>query len=92
MSIMGSTHKHRKQVLDRLSRIEGHIRGIKRMVEEDRGCPEILHQISATKAAINKVGELVLEDHIESCLVDAVEQGSVAEYLEELKEAIGKLI
>jgi DNA-binding FrmR family transcriptional regulator len=89
---MGSSHKHRKQVLDRLSRIEGHIRGVKKMVEEDRGCPEILHQLSATKAAINKVGEIVLEDHIESCLIDAVEQGSVAEYLEELKQAIGTLI
>jgi DNA-binding FrmR family transcriptional regulator len=89
---MGSTHKKRKQVLDRLSRIEGHVRGVRKMVEEDRGCPEILQQISATKAAILKVGELVLEDHIESCLVDAVEQGSVAEYLDEVKQAVGALI
>ncbi len=89
---MGSTHKHRKKVIDRLSRIEGHIRGIKKMVEEDRDCPELLHQIAAVKAALNKTGELILEDHIESCLIDAVRQGSTEEYVENLKEAITKLI
>ena len=89
---MGSTHKHRKKVIDRLSRIEGHIRGIKKMVEEDRDCPELLHQIAAVKAALNKTGELILEDHIESCLVDAVSQGSTEEYVKNLKEAITKLI
>ncbi len=92
MSIMGSTHKHRKQVLDRLSRIEGHIRGIKKMVEDDRNCPDLLHQIAAVKAALNKTGELILEDHIESCLVNAVNQGSTEEYVKELKDAISKLI
>ncbi len=89
---MGSTHKHRKQVVDRLSRIEGHIRGIKKMVEEDRDCPDLLHQLAAVKAALNKTGELILEDHIESCMVDAVEQGSTEKYVSELKEAISKLI
>ena len=89
---MGSTHKHRKKVVDRLSRIEGHIRGIKKMVEEDRDCPELLHQIAAVKAALNKTGELILEDHIESCLIDAVRQGSTDEYVKNLKEAITKLI
>ncbi len=89
---MGSTHKHRKKVIDRLSRIEGHIRGIKKMVEEDRDCPDLLHQIAAVKAALNKTGELILEDHIESCLIDAVKQGSTEEYVQNLKEAITKLI
>jgi len=89
---MGSTHKKRQQVLNRLSRIEGHIRGIKKMIEEDRDCPDILHQLGAVKASISKVSELVLEDHIESCLVDAVEEGSVQQYVDELKAAIEKLI
>ncbi len=92
MNAMVSTHKHRKKVLDRLSRIEGHLRGVRKMVEEDRDCPELLHQIAAIKAAINKVGELILEDHIESCIVDAVREGSVEDYVEELKAAIEKLI
>ena len=89
---MGSTHKHRKKVIDRLSRIEGHIRGIKKMVEDDRDCPELLHQIAAVKAALNKTGELILEDHIESCMIDAVNEGTTEQYVKELKEAISKLI
>jgi DNA-binding FrmR family transcriptional regulator len=89
---MGSTHKHRKKVIDRLSRIEGHIRGIKKMVEEDRDCPDLLHQLAAVKAAISKTGELILEDHIESCLVDAVNQRSTEMYVKELKDAISKLL
>jgi DNA-binding FrmR family transcriptional regulator len=88
---MGSTHRHRKKVIDRLSRIEGHIRGIKKMVEDDRDCPDLLHQIAAVKAALKKTGELILEDHIESCLVDAVKEGSTEEYVKNLKEAISKL-
>lgn len=89
---MGSTHKHRKKVMDRLSRIEGHVRGIKKMVEEDRDCPDLLHQLAAVKAAINKTGELILEDHIESCLMDAVNEGSTETYVKELKDAISKLV
>ena len=89
---MGSTHKHRKTVINRLSRIEGHIRGIKKMVDEERDCPDLLHQIAAVKGALNKTGELILEDHIESCLIDAVRQGSTEEYVKNLKEAISKLI
>ncbi len=89
---MGSTHKHRKKVIDRLSRIEGHIRGIKKMVEEDRGCPDLLHQLAAVKAAINKTSELILEDHIQSCLLDAVNEGSTDEYIKNLMEAISKLV
>ena len=89
---MGSIHKQRKKVIDRLSRIEGHIRGIKKMVEENRDCPELLHQIAAVKAALNKTGGIILEDHIESCLIDAVNRGSTEEYVKDLKESISKLI
>jgi len=87
-----STHKHRKKVIDRLSRIEGHVKGIKKMVEEDRDCPDLLHQIAAVKAAINKTGELILEDHIESCMLDAVNEGTTEQYVKDLKAAISKLI
>ncbi len=89
---MGSTHKHRKKVIDRLSRIEGHVKGIKKMVDEDRDCPDLLHQIAAVKAALNKTGALILEDHIESCMVDAVNNGTTEQYVKELKAAISKLI
>ena len=61
-------HKQTKAVINRLSRIEGHIRSIKTMLEEGRDCAEILIQISAVQAAINRTGKAVLEDHLESCL------------------------
>ena len=84
-------HKNRKKVLQRLSRIEGHIKGIKKMVEEDRDCPELLHQIGAVIAALKKTGEIILDDHIEVCLVKAINSGEAEEYINELKEAISKL-
>jgi DNA-binding FrmR family transcriptional regulator len=61
-------HRKTKAVINRLSRIEGHIRSIKTMLEEGRDCSEILIQISAVQSAINKAGKVVLEDHLESCL------------------------
>ncbi len=63
-------HRHRqtRAIINRLSRIEGHIRSIKAMVEEERNCPEILIQIAAVRSAIDKTGRVVLEDHLESCL------------------------
>jgi DNA-binding FrmR family transcriptional regulator len=70
MDIVPHVHKHHQTtaVINRLSRIEGHIRSIKTMVEEGRDCSDILIQIAAVRSAINKVGRVVLEDHVESCL------------------------
>jgi DNA-binding FrmR family transcriptional regulator len=85
-------HKRRKEVSDRLARIEGHVRGLKKMVEEDKPCPEILLQTIAIRAALNKVAKIVLEDHIETCLKEAATSGETEQTLEELKEAIAKLI
>lgn len=66
----GHTHQHkqRRAVVNRLSRIEGHIRSIKQMVEEGRDCADVLIQLSAVRSAIEKAGRVVLEDHLESCL------------------------
>lgn len=60
-----------RAVVNRLSRIEGHIRSIKTMVEEGRDCADVLIQLSAVRSAIDKVGRVVLEDHLESCLFHA---------------------
>jgi DNA-binding FrmR family transcriptional regulator len=64
-------HKQTRAIVNRLSRIEGHIRSIKSMVEEGRDCSDILIQLAAVRSAIEKVGRVVLEDHLESCLFDA---------------------
>lgn len=85
------THENTKAVLNRLSRVIGHMQSIKRMVEEGRDCSEVLIQLSAVKAAINNTGKVILQDHIQHCLVDAIESGDMQE-IEELNKAIDRFI
>jgi len=89
---MSSVHRQRKNVRDRLVRAEGHIRGIIKMIDEEKECPDVLIQIAAVKAALEKAGEIMLEDHIEHCLIEAVKSGDVEPQLQELKTALQKLI
>ena len=85
------THQNTKAVLNRLSRAIGHMESVRRMVEEGRDCSEVLVQLSAVKAAINNTAKVILKDHIEHCLVDAVESGD-HEAIEELTGAIDRFI
>ena len=85
------SHEHTKAVLNRLSRVIGHLQSIKRMVEDGRDCSEVLVQLSAVKAAINNTGKVILQDHIEHCLVDAIESGD-RKTIEELNKAIDRFI
>ena len=85
------THENTKAVLNRLSRVIGHMQSIKRMVEDGRDCSEVLIQLSAVKAAINNTGKVILQDHFKHCLVDAIESGDVQE-IEELNKAIDRFI
>ena len=84
-------HTNTKAVLNRLSRAIGHLESIRRMVEEGRDCSEVLIQLSAVKSAINNTGKVILQDHIEHCIVDAVESGD-HEALEELSRAIDRFV
>mgnify|MGYP000248284498 FL=1 len=85
------SHEHTKAVLNRLSRAIGHLESIKKMVEDGRDCSEVLIQLSAVKAAINNTGKVILQDHIQHCLVDAIESGDMKE-IEELNKAIDRFI
>ena len=87
------SHKHpnQKQIINRMSRIIGHAESIKRMLEDEKECSEILIQIAAVKSALNNVGKMVLKDHINHCIVEAVETDDDA-VLEKLDEAIDKFI
>jgi DNA-binding FrmR family transcriptional regulator len=85
------THANTKAVLNRLSRAIGHLESIKRMVEEGRDCSEVLVQLSAVKSAINNTGKVILKDHIEHCLVDAVECGDM-EAIADLTDAIDRFM
>lgn len=85
------THANTKAVINRLSRAIGHLESIRRMVEEGRDCSEVLVQLSAVKSAINNTGKVILKDHIEHCLVDAVECGDM-EAIADLTEAIDRFM
>jgi DNA-binding FrmR family transcriptional regulator len=81
-----------KSVCDRLSRIEGHVKGIKKMVEERRPCEDILIQIASIEAAMHKVGIVILEDHIAGCVIDGIKDNKEEETLNKLKSALDKFI
>lgn len=85
------THANTKAVMNRLSRAIGHLESIRRMVEEGRDCSEVLIQLSAVKSAINNTGKVILKDHIEHCLVEAVECGDM-EAVADLTEAIDRFM
>lgn len=85
------SHAQTKAVLNRLSRAIGHMESIKRMVEDGRDCSEVLIQLSAVKSAINNTGKIILQDHIEHCIVDAVEHGD-REAIKELEKAIDRFM
>jgi DNA-binding FrmR family transcriptional regulator len=77
-----------KKTVARLKRIEGQVRGIMRMIEEDKPCEEILIQIGSTKAALHKVGQVVLEGHLHHCVLDGIQHGEGDEILNKLSDAL----
>ena len=85
------THTQTKAVLNRMARLIGHLQSVRRMVEEGRDCSEVLLQISAVDAALKNVGKIILKDHMEHCMVDAVRSGDM-QVIEELTRAIDRFI
>ncbi|MCL9660893.1 metal-sensitive transcriptional regulator [Paenibacillus hunanensis] len=75
----------------RLNRVEGQIRGIKGMIEKDTYCDDVLNQIAAAQSALNSVGRLLLEGHMKSCVVERIESGE-HEVIDELLVTINKLL
>lgn len=84
-------HQHdSKPVINRLSRAVGHLNAVKTMVEEGRDCLEVVIQLEAVKSAINNTAKLILKEHIEHCIVDAVREGDLKQ-IDELNKAIDRL-
>lgn len=81
--------KNREAIVKRLNRIEGQVRGINRMLEEDRYCIDILHQVQAIKAALTKVETALLKDHASACVEEALRKGSLDEQREKIVELVG---
>lgn len=86
------SHKHQHQVVNRLSRIEGHIRAIKQMTVEGRDCADILLQFAAVRKALDNAAKLLLKDHLENCVVDAVNLGNEEKVLQDLNKALDHYI
>ena len=72
----------------RLRRIEGQVRGIQRMIEDERYCIDVLTQLQAVRAALKKVEDEVLKDHVEHCVHDAIRSGKAAEQFEKIDELL----
>ena len=82
----------KEAIIKRLNRIEGQVKGIQKMVEEERYCVDILTQISAIRSAINKVGSIILENHMKGCVSQSIKQGNREEMIDELMKTIDKFV
>lgn len=87
----GYTHENTKLIVNRLARALGHLQSVKRMVENERDCTEVLIQLSAVIAALNNTGKILLEDHIEHCIIQAIQSGD-KDAIDNLKIAIERFV
>ena len=85
------SEEHKREVSNRLARAIGHLQKVKQMVEDDEDCSDVLIQLEAVKYAINNTGKVILKDHMEHCIVHAVEDGDT-EMIDELNAAIDKFM
>ena len=81
-----------KELQDRLSRIEGHVRGVKRMLGEHGTCEDLLIQLAAIRSAVNQVQTRLLENHMQTCVAEAVRSGKGAKALERLRGALAQVL
>jgi DNA-binding FrmR family transcriptional regulator len=91
-SFRHSYTKDKAQLLRRLARIEGQVRGISRMIEREEYCVDILQQTSALRAAVDSLAVLVLEDHVQGCVRTAAEQGDAERYVDEVVDVVRRTL
>jgi DNA-binding FrmR family transcriptional regulator len=89
---MAGYKSHKEQIQARLRRIEGQIRGVQKMVDEDRYCIDVLTQVSAAKAALDAVALALLQDHTEHCVAEAIRSGDGTDKIRELNDAVERLV
>ncbi len=90
-TIIKHQHTQTKAVLNRMARLIGHLEAIKRMINDGRDCSEVLIQLSAVDAAIKAVSRIILKDHMEHCIIDAINDGD-KQAIENLHKAIEQFI
>ncbi|WP_427160853.1 metal-sensing transcriptional repressor [Aliinostoc sp. HNIBRCY26] len=81
-----------RRIVNRLSRIEGHIRGIKTMVQQNSPCPDVLLQIAAVRGALDKVARIVLDEHLTDCIARAAKEGDIELEIKQLKAALDRFM
>ena len=87
-----SYSKDRTQLVRRLSRVEGQVRGIARMIERDEYCVDILQQTAALRAAVDAISILILEDHVQGCIRTAAEHGEADKYVDEVIDVVRRTL
>lgn len=85
------SHESTKIIVNRLARAAGHLEAVRRMVKDERDCSEVLIQLAAVISALKNVSKIILQEHIESCIVEAIECGD-KEAIEDLNKAIAQFI
>jgi DNA-binding FrmR family transcriptional regulator len=85
-------HKERKQVFNRLARIEGHVRSVKQMTLDGRDCPDLLLQIAAIRKALDGVAKVILKDHLEECVTSSLDPTNRERVLKDLQLALDHFI
>lgn len=89
--VKGMSHDTKAATLKRLNRIEGQVRGLSRMIEEGRYCIDVVTQIAAVQAALRRVEEDVLENHVAHCVEHAIKSGDAEQQREKIKELMDVL-
>lgn len=87
-----SYSKDKAQLVRRLARIEGQVRGIARMIEREEYCVDILQQTAALRAAVDSLAILVLEDHVQGCIRTAAEHGEADRYVDEVVDVVRRTL
>lgn len=85
---MGNGHHSGEKIVMRLTKIEGHIRGIQKMVQEGKPCSDVLHQIAAVQSALAAAGKLLFEDHFQHCIIDKISNSTLRDELLQFKETM----
>ena len=83
-----AAHCDKSSTIKRLNKIEGQVRGVARMIEDERYCIEVLHQVQAIKAALSKVEDAILSDHAASCVAEAIASGDADDQREKFTELV----
>jgi CsoR family transcriptional regulator, copper-sensing transcriptional repressor len=92
MDSINNTSENKKDILKRLNRIEGQVKGIQKMIGEEKSCVDVLTQIAAIRAAINKVGGMILENYSKVCIQNSFDTDNKEKGVEELVNTVQKFL